>query len=148
MYQQSSASETAGVTSKGICNAFLTALLVAGDSEQAEAATAYAIRSINRPGGSDEAVIVAALTAAISSSREQPATSWDLDGELSFLPPALKRLSRLAMDHRHCFVLRMLVGLPREECARVLACPPKQVDECTCAAMVKLATGKAEPSEE
>ena len=148
MYQQTSASEIAGFTRKGICNAFLTALLVAGDSEHAEAATAHAIRSIDGPDVSDEALIVAALKAAISSSPERPARDWDLDGELSFLPPALRRLSRLTMDHRNCFVLRMLVGLSREECSCVLGCSPKHIDEGTCAAMVNLAAGSSELSEE
>jgi DNA-directed RNA polymerase specialized sigma24 family protein len=148
MYQQTSASEIAGFTRKGIRNAFLAALLVAGDSEQAEAATAHAIRSIDGPDVSDEALIVAALKAAISSSQERAVGDWDLDGELSFLPPALKCLSRLGMDHRNCFVLRMLVGLSREECSRVLGRSPKQIDEVTCTAMVNLAAGISKLSEE
>jgi hypothetical protein len=129
MHPPSSASKIAGFTRKGICNAFLAALLVVGDSEHAEAVTARAIRSINGPNVSDEALIVAALQAAILSSRERPARTWDLDGELSFLPPALKRLSRLTTDLRNCFILRMLVGLPREECSRLLGYSPKQIDE-------------------
>jgi len=148
MYQQSSARGITGLTSEGICNAFLAALLVAGDSEQAEAATEYAIRSIDGRGVSDAALIVGALKAAILSSRERPARTWDLDGQLSFLPPALKPLSRLAMEHRHCFVLRILVGLPRDECSRLLGCAPKQIDEGTGAAMVELAVVGAERSEQ
>lgn len=65
---------------KGISNAFLAALLVAGDSRQAEAATAHAIGSIDGPDVYDEALIVAALKAAISSSRERPTRAWDLEG--------------------------------------------------------------------
>ena len=65
---------------KGISNAFLAALLVAGDSRQAEAATAHAIGSIDGLDLYDEALIVAALKAAISSSRERPTRAWDLEG--------------------------------------------------------------------
>ncbi len=54
---------------------------------------------------------------------------------------ALRGVLNLSLPLRRCFVLRMLTGLPRQVCARMLNLNPMQVDRYACAAAVTLAGG-------
>jgi hypothetical protein len=50
------------------------------------------------------------------------------------LPAALARVLRLSTELRHCFVLRILAGLPREVCSRLLRIETYRIDALACAA--------------
>ncbi len=120
--------------------AFLTALLLTGSAERAEAAIFQAngvLRPGNTPGG---ALLREAVNAAIEPRIETLEQSEDLERASSMLPFELRRVLHLPTDLRHCFVLRFLVGLPREVCARLLHLEIRQVDERARAAMLELPT--------
>ena len=55
------------------------------------------------------------------------------------LPVELQHVLHLARNLRHCFVLRLLVGLSRALCAWLLHLETRQIDERTCAAVLELA---------
>ena len=55
------------------------------------------------------------------------------------LPLELRRELLLSTDLRRSFVSRVLAGLPREECARLLHRDVRRVDQCMCAAAQELA---------
>ncbi len=57
-----------------------------------------------------------------------------------FLPPELRSVLRLPAPLRRCLVLRVLAGLSRPACARMLRLRLHQVDEYTCAALKSLPT--------
>jgi hypothetical protein len=63
-----------------------------------------------------------------------------MDRVSSFLPLELRWVLRLVPNLRHCFVCRVLAGLPREVCASLLHLEVRQLDESTCTAVRKLAT--------
>ena len=64
----------------------------------------------------------------------------DLACASSMLPFELRHVLHLPTALRHCFVLRFLVGLPREDCARLLHLEIRQVDERARTAMLELPT--------
>jgi hypothetical protein len=125
---------TVGVTAEGLCIAFRTALLLTGEVLRAETAMAFAIRSLNSGQILDEALLLGTLKAAVSSSKD-----CELRSEPPSLPLALRCVLRLATDHRHCFVLRVLVGLSRDECSRLLSRATDQIDVDTAGALEELA---------
>ncbi len=119
--------------------AFLTAHLLTGSSEQAEVVTLQAIDSW-RPGEEPEGVLFrnvldAAAHAPIESNPDNP----DLSG--SYLPDELRKVLLLAPPLRRCFVLRILAGLPAKACARLLGLHSDAVDRYTCDALRSLAHG-------
>jgi DNA-directed RNA polymerase specialized sigma24 family protein len=80
-----------------------------------------------------------AVTAAVTLWREVPPRTEDSDLLSSLLPPELRRVLSLSLDLRHCFVLRMLVGLSPQECSRLLHLDSRRVDEVAGAAAKELA---------
>jgi hypothetical protein len=56
----------------------------------------------------------------------------------STLPFELRGIFLLAPAARNCFVSRILVGLAKDACARILGFTAKQVDAYTCAALHEL----------
>jgi len=130
---------TAGITNEGLRRAFQTALVLTGDSQKAEAAILAARRLVEAGEASDEALLFATVKASISRTHTGPERTQRLDEEFPVLPPELRRVARLTMDHRQCFVLRILMGLSRTECARLLHRDVREVDEGACAAMQELA---------
>jgi len=81
---------------------------------------------------------VNAAIKAQSEAWEQPPE--DLERASSIFPFELRRVLHLAPDYRQCFVLRFLVGLPCEVCARLLHLEIHDVDERTRRAMLELPT--------
>ena len=55
------------------------------------------------------------------------------------LPAELQRVLLLPRDLRQCFVLRLLMGLPRERCAQLLGVDIAQVKHMTAMAAIELA---------
>ena len=94
--------------------AFCTALLLAGDMKTAEAAVMHGIEACEDlpPRG--------LLIEAVRSAIQRRTTSADGPYELECLPRDLQRLFMLQPLPRHCFVLRMLVGVSPELCAQLL----------------------------
>jgi hypothetical protein len=63
----------------------------------------------------------------------------ELNHALSILPFELRCVLALPQDIRHCFVMRILLGLPREVCAWLLHIDIPQVNHRTQAAVLELA---------
>ena len=84
--------------------AFRTALLLTGDTRTAEAAVMHGIGALEdlSPGG----LLIAAIRSAVRRMK-----SSEGPYEVECLPPELRRLSMLQPLPRHCFVLRVPVGL-------------------------------------
>jgi DNA-directed RNA polymerase specialized sigma24 family protein len=112
--------------------AFLTAHLLTGSSQQAEEATLHAIDSW-RPGEEPEGVL---FQNVLDAALRAPVESNPAD---SYLPNELKKVLRLAPQLRRCFVLRILAGLPAKACARLLGLHSDAVDRYTCEALRSLA---------
>jgi hypothetical protein len=64
----------------------------------------------------------------------------ELERASSMLPFELRPVLHLPLALRHCFVLRFLVSVPREACARLLHLEIRQVDERARTAMLELPT--------
>jgi hypothetical protein len=121
--------------------AFLTALLLTGSVERAEAAILEGNQQISLDHTFGEALFREAVNAAIelknNISKHPPE---ELERASSMLPFELRCVLHLPPALRHCFVLRFLVGLPREACARLLYLKIRQVDERARTAMLELPT--------
>jgi len=113
--------------------AFLTALLLTGNTDQAESATMAAIDSWNPDDETEEVLFEKALAMA-ARARIEPASSYwnERDVAGSCLPVELQRVLRLARPLRRCFVLRVLVGLPPRVCAKLLRSDSRRVDRYSC----------------
>jgi hypothetical protein len=125
---------------EAVNKAYITALLLTASAERAEAAILRASLPATDVGGTlGEALVRGALNAAIKAQ----ADAWgqppeDLERASSMLPLELQRVLRLSSDYRQCFVLRFLIGLPREVCARLLRLEIGQVDERARMALLEL----------
>jgi len=121
------------VTSQGLCRAFRAALLLTGNIRHAEVSVLHAIQSTDSEELSDHALLHESVIAALDQGPPQP------DDLSSMLPVELRRVLRLPGDLRRSFVLRVLAGLSREECARLLCRDIPDVDQTVCAAAQELA---------
>jgi len=113
-----------------ISRAFLTAHLLTGNAEQAERVTLKAIGSWNPEEESEEALFQNVFDAAVRSPvklKSEPASAY--------LPAELNAVLRLSPELRSCFVLRVLMRLPSQVCARLLDLRSDSVDNYTCAAL-------------
>jgi DNA-directed RNA polymerase specialized sigma24 family protein len=110
--------------------AFLAAHLLTANAEQAESAVMEAIASWDPDDDCEEALFERVLNIAL---RGQP--SDVPDSPASFLPAELQAVVHLSPQLRRCFVLRILVGLSRQACARLLHWESRQVDQYTSAAL-------------
>jgi DNA-directed RNA polymerase specialized sigma24 family protein len=118
--------------------AFLTAHLLTGSIQQAEDATLKGLDCWNPDEEPGEALFQSVLDAA-ARAQVQP-NRPDSEASGSKLPNELKAVLRLSPELRRCFVLRVLVGLPSQVCARLLGLDSDRVDEDTCAALQCLGT--------
>jgi hypothetical protein len=108
--------------------------LLTGNIDQAERATMEALDSWNpdRQTGAMlfRSVLDAAARAEIKDAAGRPGSCF---------PGELRAVLGLEAQPRRCFVLRVLVGLPVEACARLLHLDSRQVERYTCAALQCLA---------
>lgn len=125
------------ITNEGLGQAFRTALLLTASAERAEAAILAGIRVIDPFDVSDESLMREAMTASIAAKIHEVRVEESEPGSL--LPPELRRVLRLSKDLRHGFVLRVLVGLPREVCALMLQTGTQRIDELVCDSVQALA---------
>ena len=125
--------------------AFRLAHLLTGDIGQAEGATIQSIESWNPDKEGSEALIERVLSAATSPEERSVSSSKTAILTCSYLPVELRPVLKLPLRLRHCFVLRVLAGLPATDCAHLLALRPQEVSENLCAALQHLQTQEAEP---
>jgi DNA-directed RNA polymerase specialized sigma24 family protein len=110
--------------------AFLMAHLFTGSSEQAERATLEALDLWNPDVETEEVLLHRVVDGAAS---QVISNRPNLGG--AYLPDELRAVLKLAPQQRRCFVLRILVGLPAQVCARLLRLHPRRVDQLTSAAV-------------
>ncbi len=120
-------------------NAFIAGLLLTGSVERAESAILESVRISCPDDLFSEALFRRVVHYSINQQVETPtAHERDLDRAESILPFELRCVLRLSLNLRYCYVLRILVGLPREVCAWLLQMDSSQIDEYTCAAILEL----------
>jgi hypothetical protein len=112
--------------------AFRTALLLTGAMKTAEAAVMQGI-------GACEDLSPRGLLIEASRSAVQLCTkSSDGSCEVESLPLELRRLFMLQPLPRHCFVLRILVGLTPDVCAKLLGVAVTEFEGALYAALIEL----------
>jgi hypothetical protein len=130
------------VTEEDLAKSFITALFLVGNVREAEAAVCNAIDSMDPDQPSVESLIRLTVVAATRSAEVESGVG-DYSLAIPLLPLELRRLMSLAAGLRRCFVLRMLLAVPRVECARLLRISVSQVDERACAGARLLARASA-----
>ncbi len=124
-----------------VSRAFITAHLLTGNTEQAESATMEAIDSWKPNDENESALLQITLNAAARAPLRLPlSNSNEQDQTESYLPMELRRVLRLAPALRHSFVLRVLVGLPPQVCARLLHLDSRRADQFLGAALRSIGT--------
>jgi len=119
-------------TSCAVHIAFRTALLLAGATKAAELAVLDGIDACENI--SHRSLLIETVRSTIRRRAESPAF---LDG-INLLPPELRRLLSLRPIFRDCFVLRILVQLPPEECADLLNISITEYEDPLCGALNQL----------
>jgi len=112
--------------------AFRTALLLTDAMETAEAAVMQGI------GACEDLSPRGLLIEASRSAVQRRTKSSDGPCEVEGLPPELRRLFMLQPLPRHCFVLRILVGLRPEVCAELLEISVTEFEGALYAALIEL----------
>jgi hypothetical protein len=119
-------------------DALTAALMLTGTAEGAERAVWESIGTLDESAGGD--LFHATLRTAVAAAKTQRDQSVDVSGwTLTSLPNELRRVLSLRANLRHCFVLRILLGLPLNECADLLETDESTVAENTVSAAVALA---------
>jgi hypothetical protein len=117
---------------------FLTAHLLTGGTAQAESAMMEAIASWH-PDQSQTKLCELVLHAALRVGGEGAQSNANDTGRASgALPVELQNVLCLSPQLRQCYVLRILVGMPRKVCARLLLMAEQRVDHFTWAALRQL----------
>ena len=120
---------------------FVAAILLTGSCTRAEHSIVKAIGTAIPCPGSMPAVLEEAIRIAVEPEM--------LDGEervcepetpVSWLPPELRRVMRLSQADRQAFVLRLLLGLPRDQCSQLLQMEGGELDERIVSAVLALAS--------
>jgi hypothetical protein len=118
---------------------FITALLMTGSIERAEAAVHESIAFLTADDASGEALVRGAIEAALPPRGRGPGPRpEELERALAILPFELQGVFQLEADLRYCFVCRVLADLPREICALLLHLDLRTIDKRTCTAVQRL----------
>ena len=112
--------------------AFRTALLLTGDTRTAEAAVMHGM------GACEDLSPRGLMMEAARSAVRRRTKSSDGPCEVECLPPELRRLFMLQPLARHCFVLRVLVGLSPEVCAELLEVSVTEFEDAVYGALTQL----------
>ena len=120
--------------------AYIAAFLLSGSAERAEAAVLESIRLMNSDVASGEELLQDAVHAAIELEEICGQRVGELGLDSSTLPFELQCVLHLPQYPRQCLVLRVLVRLPRDTCARLLRSELNQIDEGTHAGLLELRT--------
>jgi len=130
--------ETTSVVENTIGKAFLTAQLLTASAAQAESAVTAALDGWDAEGDGEDALFHRVVNEAVRNG-DPDSLPRDLQPDQSeSLPPELEAVLKLAPRIRQCFVLRILVGLSPQACARLLRLDSQQVDEHACSALERL----------
>ena len=120
------------ITNETLCKALLITSLLTEDAEQSESALLSVIASSDPEETSEHEFILRSAAIALAA---QPRARLRVPLKV---PAELADLLRLPQSNRHCFVLRIMAGMSREECSRVLNLDVPSVDEKTTLAAVEL----------
>jgi DNA-directed RNA polymerase specialized sigma24 family protein len=127
-------------TSKSLWMTFIMAILLTGSVKHAEMAMLEGIRSLDIDVTPEEERLPTIISAAMDPRQwSGPRLPEEMAHAASLLPVELQRVLRLPMDLRHCFVLRLLLPMPRESCARLLGLDVGTVNRNTSLAAQALA---------
>ena len=124
--------------SMAVCSALRAALLMTGNAVLAESAVFEAINSMDHQQLNAETLLQQTIELSIQSVA-CCCDGNDLEVEWPGLPVELRNVLEMKAALRHCFVLRVLLGLPEETCAVLLTLTRSEVAAHTCAAMNWLA---------
>jgi hypothetical protein len=115
------------------------AVLLSGDMTQAEDAVADAILALDTDGFETEAFLLCVSILSIQRSRNSPKRSIRRTGEISItLPTKLQNVLNLSLKLRHCFVLRVLLGLPKKTCSQMLQVDDDELEKSVSSAAAQL----------
>ncbi len=131
--------------SEALQQTFTAALLLTGNSERAERSVLEAIRTRGQDQLSAHGVFEAAIRIAVSPElRAEPERSGEQEPPIPWLPVELQHVLVLPKDFRHAFVLRLLLGLHRSQCSRLLHLEGGELDKHVVSAVLALASIKAQ----
>jgi hypothetical protein len=119
------------------------AVLLSGDLTQAEDAVADAILSLDTDDFETEAFLRCVLILSIQRSRSS--SKWSIRKRVEIpvtLPAELQNVLNLSLKLRHCFVLRVLLGLPKETCSQMLQVDDDELEKSVSSAAVELAVAR------
>jgi len=116
--------------SKVLNEMFIAAILLTGCTERAERAVVEAIETLGEDDVSEHMVLQATIRAAVKpemmADEESPRQPQPT---VSRLPIQLRQVLLLPRDLRQAFVLRLLLGMPRDQCSRLLRLDGGKLDE-------------------
>jgi hypothetical protein len=128
------------LTNETLENAFIVGLLLTGSIERTETAVLESVRFSCPDDLFGETLFRRVLYGSLEMGAETSGSSrWnELNRAMSILPFELRCVLALPQDLRHCFVMRILVGLPREVCAWLLHIDIPEINQRTQSAMLEL----------
>ena len=103
--------------SETLDEAFWLAVLLTGTVDNAEAAVLDGIANLQPEDISGTRLLIEVVKSAIRQHDDLPDQR---DRTLLILPVELRRVALLPANLRHCFVLRVLLGMNRETCSELL----------------------------
>jgi hypothetical protein len=118
-HAEASAEERPRISSSALAKTFRAAVLLTGGIRQAEAALLDVIQQVDPRNVSDQTFFADCLRASMAPGRQSQATAEDAEDASAILAPELKRILLLKPHLRHGLVLRVLLGLSEEDCARL-----------------------------
>lgn len=129
--------------------AFLTAILITGSAERAEAVLTRTLAAWDSAERLEELLLPNTIVAAVCEPEGSavPLGGEDVESALLMLPPELGGVLRLPPRLRMCFVLRVLLEISRQACARLLDLSVHRVDRYTCEALGRLPVFQSRPAQ-
>jgi hypothetical protein len=115
--------------------AFRAALLLTGSTAAAEIAVLEGIAALDADHISGGSLLLETVKSATERHADIPD---EFREDFSILPLELQRVLLLAPNLRHCFVLRVLLGMPLETCSGILHLPVDEVESALCRATREL----------
>ncbi len=116
------------ITPESLGQLFITALLITGSAQRAEAAVLQAIEATNLSELSVETLLERTVSVSLAGQIAHPRVNLRHPA-ISSLPVELRNVLNLATDCRRCFVLSVLLDLPREVTATMLQTEVCRIDE-------------------
>jgi hypothetical protein len=126
------------VIDKCLSRIFVAAYLLTGSAEQPEKAMLESTQQLNAGATHDGCPPWKAIVAAIMRRCRDSVEA--IDEALTILPIELRRVLWLSPRLRQCFVLRVLMAMPRQYCAGLLGIDAEEVDASSGLAAQELAT--------